>query len=400
MIENSYFYTWAAQSDYKALDVAKTADTYIYLKNGLRLDDLTSISFQASFGHSAKTIQDAIAKQLYEMPMAGPSWHSDLKDLQSLRLLNLLKLKGKIFYTTGGAEAVENALKIARQITKKNIILARKKSYHGATLGALSVTGDWRNAEHNTINEWTVRIPEPCEDPDLSQTRKIIETTGADKIAAFCLETISGTNGVTIPNKKWWQGIGQLCKEFGILLICDEVLVGFGRTGSAFAYQQYDLQPDFVTMSKGITGGYMPFGATFVTEKIAKLYDHKIFSCGLTNYAHPLGLAAMGAVIDFFDESNFSDNLGKLEKVFSENIHSLKSIHKIKDIRIAGMLAAIEFDSQDIVKHKTIFLHNGLHVFLTKNMIILAPALTYDKDSLVDALQRLRKSIEELVKLI
>ena len=209
------------------------------------------------------------------------------------RLLALLNAgDGRIFYTVSGAEAVENALKMARLVTGRTKILARAHSYHGATLGALSVTGDWRGQEHFSVQDQTLRIPEPDTLDALQKTRVLIEQHDPKTFAAFCLETIVAFNGILAPPQEWWTGIQKLAEEFAIPLILDEVSCGFGRMGQDFAFQRYDLKPDFVCMAKAISGGYVPLGALFVTEKIARFWDSKVLNCGLTSYAHPLALAA------------------------------------------------------------------------------------------------------------
>ena len=275
MENHPFFFTWAKQTNPVKIEFESNGDHFFILKNGSSVFDLSSISFQASFGLSNETIKKAISKQLESFSVISPKAVFPLKTKASIKLLSLLEgnevttQKGKIFYTLSGAESVENALKMARQIKKKKIILSRQKSYHGASLGALSVTGDWRNGPHQTVDEWTVRIPEPQEDPDLKKTEAIIQKVGPENIAAFCLETITGGNGVIIPPTSWWKGIQELCDQYKIFLILDEVICGFQRTGRYFGFHHYPfLKPQFICMAKGITGGYVPFGALWTNKEI------------------------------------------------------------------------------------------------------------------------------------
>ncbi|MDO9181061.1 MAG: aminotransferase class III-fold pyridoxal phosphate-dependent enzyme, partial [Bacteriovorax sp.] len=298
-----YYISWSKQSDAATFEIESVDGATVTTTDGLRLIDMTSISYQAHFGHNHPTIIKHIKAQLDSIPMSSPKGIYPGKNQTTLDLLKYMKKEnGKIFYTTSGAESVENALKIARDITKKKIVLARKNSYHGATLGALLATGDWRNPAHMTPEGWVVRIPEPNEENALEKTRSIILETGPDKIAAIIIETITGGNGVYAGTIKWWRGLKNLCLEFDILLIMDEVVCGFGRTGKAFGYMHYDVEPDLICLAKGISGGMIPFGAVWTSPRIANHYENNLLCCGLTNYAHPLGMAAMKGVLEILHE--------------------------------------------------------------------------------------------------
>jgi taurine--2-oxoglutarate transaminase len=306
------------------------------------------------------------------MPIASPKATFSLKTETSRRLCKLIGLEGgKIFYTVSGAESVENALKIARQITGKKIILARQKSYHGASLGALSVTGDWRNRPHLTFDEGTVRIPEHADDPDLSQTSQIIRRTGSESIASVILETISGTNGMSVPNREWMTGIQALCRKHRLMLIIDEVLVGFGRCGPPFAFHDYGLVPDLVCMSKAISGGYVPFGAVWTSPAIAQHYENEVLSCGLTSYGHPLGLAALEAVLDTLLDRDFQTHKSRLETRFALRIGALQNMLGVTETRCRGLLAAVYFD-RPAPSWQSAF-DRGLHLFASDRFNILAP---------------------------
>ena len=310
-------------------------------------------------------------KQVEKFSIAPPKANFDLKQAASEQLLELLNLEGRIFYTLSGAESVENALKIARQMRPGKKILARKKSYHGASLGALSITGDWRSENHFGLQDYTIRIPEPMDDPELVKLRQIVEEEGPDNIAAICLETISGTNGVYSGDKRWWKKLRRFCDETGILMILDEVLVGFGRCEDFFAFQKYDIKPDMVCMSKGITGGYVPFGALYTNNEICSFYENRILSNGLTNYAHPLGLACMSTVIDTLKKSTFSSQKRQLESDFLAQINQLSKLDCVREIRCHGLLAAIQTNKLELDWRS--FWKRGAYVFVKQGMLILAP---------------------------
>lgn len=391
-LEYPFYFTWVKQSNPLRLSVKSVDGVKIYTEQGNELIDLSSISYQASFGHNHPTIIKSIKKQLDAIPMSAPKAIFPLKTKVTNNLLKYMGRKdGKIFYTTGGAETVENALKIARDITKKKIILARKISYHGATQGALCATGDWRNQAHTLPENWVLRIPEPNEENAIEKTRQIILEAGPENIAAFILETITGGNGVWEGSKKWWEGIKKLCKEFGILLILDEVVCGFGRTGLPFGYMHYNLKPDMICMSKGITGGMIPFGALWTKDYIHHYYMDNVFACGLTNYAHPIGLAALRGVLEICQSVKFQTHLEKICHVFKRELEILKSHPGVKTIRYKGMLAAVELD---VAVEFKIFQDQGLYLASQNKQIILAPPLIIKEKELVEAMKRFKKAVD------
>lgn len=396
----SSYVTWSKQNSLSTLPIKSSEGSHYILDDGSFLDDFISTSFQVSFGHSEQKIIKPIEAWLKQLPIAPPKANYTFKEKQTQRLLEYLKLPdGKIFYTVSGAESVENALKMARQISGRKIILARQKSYHGASLGALSVTGDWRNKSHATVEEWTVRIPEPTEQDAIEKTRQIIEKIGPKNIAGFCLETISGTNGVIIASEDWWKGIQNLCKEFDLYLIIDEVLTGFRRTGANFAFHHYNLEPDFVVMSKAISGGYIPFGAVYTSPAVAKYYENEVLSCGLTNYAHPLGLAAMSGVLDLLNDQSFISDVNRKELEFAGLLEDLRSNPLVQEIRCRGLLAAVETKAGFVLdKVSQEFLKVGLHLYAKGNQIILAPPLTMNSETLKSGFLKIQKILDALTK--
>ena len=388
-----YYISWSKQKDAATFEIASVDGVTVTTTNGLQLIDLSSISYQAHFGHNHPVIIKHIKAQLDTIPMSSPKGIYPHKNETTLSLLKYMdKEEGKIFYTTSGAESVENALKIARDITKKKIVLARSNSYHGATLGALSVTGDWRNPAHITPTDWVVRIPEPNEINAIEKTREIIIKTGPDKIAAIIIETITGGNGVYSGSKSWWKELKNLCLEFDILLIMDEVVCGFERTGKPFGYMHYDVEPDLICLAKGISGGMIPFGAVWTNKKIAEYYEDHILCCGLTNYAHPLGMAAMRGVLEIVQDKEFQANLAKIQNIFTEELDKLKSLSIVKEIRMHGLLAAI--DLQKSVEGSKFF-NKGLYLVSQTNRIILAPPLIIPPTLLKEGMTKVYEVLKE-----
>ena len=390
-----FYYTWSHQPDSDVFQVDFAEHDEFVLKGGRRVYDFLSTSFQSNFGHSHPAIREAIHRQLDQMAIASPKSTFDLKERVAGRLCERIGLDGgKIFFTVSGAESVENALKMARQITGRTKVMARNNSYHGATLGALSVTGDWRNEPHFTIDEQTIRIPEPYEDENLKKTRQIVVDAGSDTIAAVIIETISGTNGVVIPSQQWFDGIATLCQEQGIMLIMDEVLCGFGRTGSDFAFQPYGLQPDFVCLSKAISGGYIPFGAVWTGPRAVAYYDKEKLACGLTNFAHPLGLAALEAVLNLMEDTAFQENKKALEQCFKQNLSEIEDLPAVSKVRCRGLLAAIDLEDRPAPAWQTMF-DAGLHAFSSGSTIVLSPPHISTPARLWEAMAALKRLLEK-----
>lgn len=395
MEDYPFYFTWVKQKNPLRFSIKSVDGVKIITDSGHELIDMSSISYQASFGHNHPIIIKHIKEQLETIPMSAPRGIFNGKIETTNKLLRYMdKKEGKIFYTTGGAETIENALKIARDITKKRIILAREISYHGATMGALAATGDWRNKAHEIPKDWVVRIPEPSEVDSLKKTRQIILKHGSENIAAFIIETITGGNGVFIPTEEWWSGINDLCKEFGILLIMDEVICGFGRTGLPFGYMHYKVKPDIICLAKGITGGMIPFGAVWTSDSIYNYYVANTLACGLTNYAHPLGLAAMAGVLEICKSYEFQKHLEHIIKIFNEELEQFKKIPEIAEIRKLGMLAALDLNVDIEWKR---FFDNGIHLATQNKRIVLAPPLTINELELKEGMRRLKNALQELI---
>ncbi len=391
-----FFWTWTSQRDAARVSVTGSEGCHFVTEDGRRVFDAISTNFQAAFGHSCAPVKDAIRRQLDAMPVANPKHAFELKRRVTEKLVDFVAAgHGRVFYTLSGAEAVENALKMARQVTGRTLVAARGKSYHGATMGAMSVTGDWRGQGHFGVQNATIRIPEPADDPDLRKTREILRTAGTGNIAAMCLETISGMNGVIVPDPAWWRGIESLCREYGILLIVDEVSCGFGRAGTDLAMHQYGIKPDFVCMAKAISAGYVPFGALWVREDVARFYDDQVLSAGLTAYAHPMGLAAAGAVLDLLRDDAFCRARESITAQFIAGAGKLRTHSRVKALRVTGLMAAIDLEPGPKITWED-GISRGIHLAVKNDggstSIILAPPFVMtmrECDMMFDAISRI-----------
>ena len=394
MDEYPFFFSWVKQSNPLRFSISSVDGVKLITENGHELIDMSSISYQASFGHNHPTIIKHMKAQLDTVPMSAPRGIFPGKIETTNELLKYMDKKdGKIFYTTGGAETVENALKIARDVSKRKLVLARKISYHGATMGALGATGDWRNTAHALPQDWVVRFPEPSEPDALAKTRQIILDHGQENFAAFIIETITGGNGVFEGSQEWWDGISEMCREFGILLIMDEVICGFGRTGLSFGYMHYNVKPDIICLAKGITGGMVPFGAVWVSHNIADYYMARVLACGLTNYAHPLGVAALAGVLEIVQDFDFQKHLEHISKVFKRELDIIQALPEVETIRSRGMLAGIDLNVD--IQWKTFF-DKGIHLATQNKRIVLAPPLIITEEELVEGMKRLKKAIKDM----
>ena len=389
-----FYFTWSKQDTDQFIHFKSGSGNTLITKEGKAITDLCSLTFHATFGLSDSHIKDKIKNQLDQFPLAFSKAVYPLKEKVTKRLVDFIGLPGKIFYTVSGAEAVENALKMARFLKQGNIILSRKSAYHGATLGALSITDDWRVEGHFRVEDKTVHIPEPGEDPEGIKTQELIEKIGPEKIAAFCLEpfTITRENETPIPPKSWWESIQKICKKYDIFLILDEITCGFYRTGKPFGFNYFNIKPDMICMAKAISGGMIPLGALWTSSKIAKIFDDKVLSFGLTHAAHPLGLAALDGVLDHLMDKSFVQNIKNLEQVMITKMRDFNKLKIVSETHTLGTLASIKINSNMNWKD---FIDKGINLYRPKNRIILAPALNYAPEALELALNKLEDILHD-----
>ncbi len=349
-------FEWGTQNvDPLVVDHAK--GVFVYGGDGKRYIDFNSVAVSVNVGHGDTRIADAVAAQLAKIEFASPFWTTDVRAEVGEKIASITPagLK-KSFFTLAGSDANEAAIRTARLVTGRRKILARHRGYHGATQGVLPFAGDPRRfAVEGGVGD-IARIPDPfhyraltdvSEDEFcrqvLARTEEIIQLENPSTIAAIFIEPVTGSNGLIVPPAGWLAGIRDLCTKYGILLICDEVMSGVGRTGRWFASDHEDVSPDIMTIAKGLTSSYVPLGAAVFSEAIGDVLQDISIGAGLTYQSHPVGLAAARATLDIYESDGLIENSEKMGRYLREGLHDLATRHpSIGDVRGVGLFNTLE----------------------------------------------------------
>ena len=415
------FFSWSNQGQVNPIPLVRAEGPYFWDADGKRYLDFASQLVNTNVGHQHPKVVKAIQDQAAQLTFASPSMATEPRGLLGKKLAEVTPgdLK-KTFFTLGGAEANENAIKIARFYTGKHKILARYRSYHGATHGAMALTGDYRRLPVEPsipgvvhfLDPYCYRCPfgpdldkDSCARQCIRHIEEIIEYEGPDHIAAIIMEGVTGTNGLIIPPDDYWPRVREICDKYGILLISDEVMSGWGRTGEWFAVDNWNVVPDIITTAKGITSGYVPLGAVIVREKIAKFFDDKVLFAGLTYNGHALACAAALATIEAYEEDKIFENAKKVGKHLGECLEDLKVRHpSIGDVRYIGLFSGIEFvknretkEPMDLTPLKNFLISNGVYVFNFKNVLFVVPPLVITEEQLDEGLTLIDEGLAELM---
>jgi taurine---2-oxoglutarate transaminase len=419
-------HSWSVRSAIDPIPVAGAEGCYFWDYDGKRYLDFASQLINVSIGHQHPKVIAAIKEQADQLTTIGPMMATE-KRSELARLLAEVT-PGDLtmsFFTNGGTEANENAIKLARWYTGRQKIVSRYRAYHGATAGSISLTGDPRRwpAEPGipgvvrAFDPYTYRCPaghpDPC--PVCSggpHLEEILQYEGPENVAAVILETITGGNGVIVPPDGYLQSVREVCDRHGILLILDEVITGFGRTGKWFGCEHWEVVPDILTAAKGINSGYVPLGAMIISEKLADWVQDKYFAGGLTYSGHPLACAAGVASIEAFREEGIVENSAELGEVLDEKLREMAERHDvIGDVRGKGLLYGVELvkdretreplvpfnaSGEAFAPMAKIFkaaLERGLYLFIRFNVIIVAPPLTITREELDEGLSLLDEAL-------
>lgn len=417
MTHYPFLFTWTEQRSAQPVALRGGDGPYLITEDGERWLDLGSLSYQASLGHGNQRIVDAIKRQADELCMSLPNAVYPAKQELAERLLALAPPGfSKVFFTLSGAEATENAVKMARLYTKRHKLLSRYRSYHGATMGAITLSGDWRRAAVepglpgviHAMDCYCDRCPfgqklATCHTECAQHIAQLLDLEGKSSVAAVVLEPVVGANGVLIPPADYWPRVREACDRHGTLLIADEVLTGFGRTGKCFAIEHYGAVPDMITLAKAVTGGYAPLGAVLVHERVAAHFDDNILACGLTHYAHPLGCAAGLAALDIYRDERLFERAAALESELLDPLYSLQDAmpETVVHVRGLGFLAAIELELEppgwEAFNRELRLERLIVHVYPTRGSVIFAPPLNIDTDVLRDGMVRFSSALARAV---
>jgi taurine---2-oxoglutarate transaminase len=411
------FFSWSVQSATNPIPISKAQGIYFWDSDGKRYMDFSSQLMNMNIGHQHPKVTKAIQDQAAQLCYAHPGMASEPRGILGRKIAEVApgNLK-KTFFCLGGAEANENAIKMARFYTGRHKLMARYRSYHGATHGAIALTGDYRRLPVEPalpgvvhfLDPFCYRCPfgwtiETCHRECITHVEEVISYEGPDRVAAIIMEGVTGSNGLIVPPNDYWPRIREICDRYGILLVSDEVMSGWGRTGKWFAVDNWNVVPDIITTAKGITSGYVPLGAVIVSEPIANYFEDRMLWCGLTYSGHPLACAAGSATIDVY----IDDHL--LENSFRVGIHLGKRLEEIKerhccvgDVRYIGLFSAIEIVSNRKTKQPIDPLletgkylrDHGLFTFIFHNVLFIVPPLCINTDQIDEGLAIIEDALE------
>ena len=413
-------FDWSAQAELKPLAVTHGKGVYFHTADGRRYLDFNSQLMCVNAGYGDRRIVEAIQKQAAELAYIGPAMATEVRARLGAKLAALLPGDiEKVFFTLGGADANENAIKIARTVTGRPKILARYRSYHGATGNAIVATGDPRRWANEGAAAGVVHVLDPyhgiqrgwdAPEEALADLEETIQLEGPKTIAAFILEPIPGTNGVLVPPDGYLQGVRQICDRYGILMICDEVMTGFGRTGRWFAVDHWNVVPDLMTMAKGLTSSYVPMGAVGMRPGVAEYFDDHVFYGGLTYNSHPLGCAAALGALQAYEEDDMVGNARRMGEVLSRQHRRLRERHPcvgaarsiglfgclelVRDPQTLEPMAPFNGTSPEMKAIAKALLDAGCSTFVRWNTIMTNPPLCITEAELEEGFEILDSALE------
>jgi taurine--2-oxoglutarate transaminase len=415
-------FSWGKQGGLNPINVSHAKGSYFYDRDGKKYLDFSSQLMNVNIGHGNQRITEAVTKQMKEMSYAYPGMSTDIRGKLGKKIAEITPGNlTKSFFTLGGAEAIENAIKLARIYTGRHKVIAQYRAYHGATNGAISVGGDPRkfavdsNAMPNIVhieNPYAYRCPwssssiEECGERAFANLERIVKLENPDSVAAILLEGESGSSGCIKYPPMYLKKVRELCDRYGILFIDDETMSGFGRTGKMFGIDHHGVTPDIMVMAKGLTSGYLPLGAAVVTNEIAEYFNENPMIIGLTYSAHPTLCAAALENIKIIEEDNLVEKSAEMGLYIEAEVEKLKVKHpSIGDFRNTGLLGCIELVKNRETKEPTTpwnakphemeatlrmaakVRELGMFTFVRWNFVFIAPPLNVSKEEVDEGLK-------------
>ena len=350
-------YEWTSQDQINPIPFARAKGVYLWDAEGKRYLDFNSQAMCVNIGHSDDRVIQAITEQLSALPFVVPAHGTEPRALLGRELARITPPGlNKAYFTLAGADANEAAIRMARQATGRHKILTRYRSYHGSSQGVMYASGDFRRLPSEAGMTGVVRILDPYPyrsplavdqedfvDAYMQYLEDVIQREGPDTIAAILLEPITGTNGIIVPPPGWFKGVRELCDRYDILLIDDEVMSGFGRTGKWFAIEHEGVTPDIMTMAKGLTSAIVPLGAVMMNDRVANHFEHNAFGHGLTYGSHAVGCAAALATIRVYEEDGLIEHAARLGKIVQSEYAAMTERHpSIGEGRGRGLFTVLE----------------------------------------------------------
>jgi taurine--2-oxoglutarate transaminase len=420
-------FSWSAQASVNPIAMVRGQGIWFWDADGKRYLDMNSQLMCVNIGHGERRVIEAIKRQAEELAYAGPGMATPVRARFGRMLAELTPGDlNRFFFTLGGAEANENAIRIARMVSGRQKIMVRYRSYHGATAGAISLTGDPRRWANEPGIPGVVRFFDPYKyrshlyrqgDSDaeftarcLAEVEETIMYEGPQTIAAIFIETVTGTNGLIVPPDGYLQGLRAICDRHGILLVCDEVMCGLGRTGRWFAADNWDVVPDMITMAKGLTSAYLPLGAVAMSDRLASYFDKNVFFGGLTYNAHPMSLAAAEACIQVMIDDDTIGHTQRMGRVLAELHAQMKEKHpSVGDVRSIGLFGVLELvrnretkepmapfngTSPEMQKLGAYLREAGMYAFTNWNNLFTNPPLCITEEELRGAFTIIDKALE------
>jgi len=417
--------SWAVQGKMPYDEIVGGKGCWFWDRNGKKYLDFSAQWINTNIGHQHPRVIEAIKEQAEKLCFIAPNFGHETRGMLAEQIVRHTPGDlNKVFFTLGGGESNDNAINLVRQVTGRYKVMARYRSYHGSTLGGLSISGEPRRLPAEPLITGIVRIFDPycyrcsfgqsypgCGIECAEHIREVMLYENPESIAAVFLEPVTGTNGVFVPPKEYLPRIREICDEFGVLLAVDEVMSGWGRTGKWFGVDNWGVVPDVMTTAKGITQGYVPLGAIVVNQKIADHYDDKMFWYGLTYSGHPLACAAGIATLKIYEDENLIENSAWMGDKLKAKLNWLKEKHpSVGDARSIGLFSALELVKDRDTKEplapwngpdpgimgriNKCLRDKGVYAYLRWNYLFIAPPLSINEEELEFGLNALDQCLE------